>query len=203
MILIQKHKRFNYLIDENGIVYRECRSYIKPIEKRLGSRGYCEFKMGNKTVLYHKIVAQFLIPNPNKCNEVWLKNPDDKFNMHPSNLFWVFRRCNQNFTIEQALERTTDIRLIEYYNTGDKKLLQKQIVSEIEKMTAKKEVLVNHLGSLYELIFNYAERNLLFNLQSDIVGTYIGLCRQEHRNKHKTVSLNKKTKYDKELEYYF
>ncbi len=79
-------------------------------------------------------------------------------------------------------------QVIESVTNGNKKALERGINNVIEKIysTLKSEL----LGELYLIIHNYAERCLLFDLKNDIIGTYVGLIRQQHRVKIKTVSFN-------------
>jgi hypothetical protein len=179
--------KYEYIVNENGIIFRKCNKGLLEVPKRLSKRGYLEFKMNNKTVSYKRFVAQKLLPNPNDYDKVFSKN-GDQFDTRPENLIWVWTRENRTYTAQQALERTNDKHLIEYYSTGNKKALERGINNVIEKIysTLKSEL----LGELYLIIHNYAERCLLFDLKNDIIGTYVGLIRQQHRVKMKTVSFN-------------
>jgi hypothetical protein len=179
--------KYEYEVSSEGIIFRKCKKGIKEVPKRLGTRGVLEFKMNNKTTSYRKYVATALIPNPNNCNKVFSKN-GDPFDTRPENLMWVWTRENRIFTPQQALEKTNDKHLIEYYSTGNKKALERGINNVIEKMYGKFKTEL--LGELYLIIRNYADRCLLFDLKSDIIGTYIGLVRQQHRRRVKIVSLN-------------
>ena len=179
--------KYEYIVNENGIIFRKCNKGLKEVPKRLSKRGYLEFKMNNKTVSYKRFVAQQLIPNPNDYDKVFSKN-GDQFDTRPENLIWVWTRENRTYTPQQALERTTDKHLIEYYSTGNKKALERGINNVIEKIYSKTKC--EFIGELYLTIYNYAERCLLFDLKNDIIGTYVGLIRQQHRVKMKTVSFN-------------
>ncbi len=176
-----------YIVDENGIIFRKYKTITKEVPKRLSKRGYLEFKMNGKTVSYKRFVAQKLLPNPSDYDKVFSKNRD-QFDTRPENLIWVWTRENRTYTPQQALEKTNDKHLIEYYQTGNKKALERGINNVIEKIysTLKSEL----LGELYLIIHNYAERCLLFDLKNDIIGTYVGLLRQQHRTKLKTIALN-------------
>lgn len=184
MILIEKGIRYNYFIYSNGIIYRGCKSKITPIEKRLGTRGYCEFKMNGKTVVYHQIVAKFLIPNPKKSNKVFF-NSEDRFDMRPENLRWVWTRENRTLTEDEAIEIATDNKIIECYKTGDKKRLKILINNYFNKHKFPNDF----LGELYIIINNYADRNLIFDLDKDIPGTFLGLIKQQYRKKIKILDL--------------
>lgn len=179
--------KYEYIVNEKGIIYRKCNKGLLEVPKRLSKRGYLEFKMNGKTVSYKRFVAQKLLPNPNDYDKVFSKN-GDQFDTRPENLIWVWTRENRIYTAQQALERTNDKHLIEYYSTGNKRALERGINNVIEKIysTLKSEL----LGELYLTIHNYAERCLLFDLKNDIIGTYVGLIRQQHRVKMKTVSFN-------------
>jgi hypothetical protein len=181
-------KRYEYIVSDKGIIYRKSKDKLQEVPKRLSKRGYLEFKMNGKTTSYKRFVAEKLIPNPNDCDKVFSKN-DDQFDTRPENLIWVWTRENRAYTNSQALQRTTDKYLIEYYSTGNKKALERGINNIIEKIYSKMKF--EFIGELYLTIHNYAERGLLFDLKNDIIGTYIGLLRQQHRNKLKTVSFNK------------
>lgn len=179
--------RYEYIVDNNGIIFRKCNKGLKEVPKRLSKRGYLEFKMNGKTVSYKRFVAQKLLPNPNDYDKVFSKN-GDQFDTRPENLIWVWTRENRRYTVQQALERTNDKHLIEYYSTGNKRVLERGINNVIEKIHSKLKSEL--LGELYLIIHNYAERCLLFDLKNDIIGTYVGLIRQQHRVKMKTVSFN-------------
>jgi len=179
--------RYEYIVDNSGIIFRKCNKGLKEVPKRLSKRGYLEFKMNGKTISYKRFVAQKLLPNPNDYDKVFSKN-GDQFDTRPENLIWVWTRENRTYTVQQALERTNDKHLIEYYSTGNKRALERGINNVIEKIysTLKSEL----LGELYLIIHNYAERCLLFDLKNDIIGTYVGLIRQQHRSKMKMISYN-------------
>jgi hypothetical protein len=181
--------RYNYIVNENGIIYRQSANGLKEVPKRMGARGYLEFKCNGKTISYKRFVADSLLPNPKGCDKVFSKD-GDQWNTHPTNLRWVWTRERRTLTPEQALELTTDKHLIEFYTTGDKRALQRAINNVLEKMYAKMKS--EYLGDLYIQIHSYIERNLLFNLKTDIIGTYIGLVRQSKRRKLKTIELDNK-----------
>ena len=109
-----------YIVDENGIIFRKYKTITKEVPKRLSKRGYLEFKMNGKTVSYKRFVAQKLLPNPNDYDKVFSKN-GDQFDTRPENLIWVWTRENRTYTVQEALERTNDKHLIEYYSTGNKR----------------------------------------------------------------------------------
>ena len=179
--------KYQYIVNSEGIIFRKCNKGLKEVPKRLGTRGVLEFKMNGKTTSYRKYVATILIPNPQNCDKVFSKN-SDPFDTRPENLVWVWTRENRTYTAQQALEKTKDSYLIEYYSTGNKRALDRGISNVIEKIYSKMKSEL--LGELYLTIHNYAERCLLFDLKSDIIGTYIGLIRQQHRTKLKTISLS-------------
>lgn len=190
MIEIHKGLKYTYFVSPDGIIFRWCKTKgYKEVQKRLGTRGYLEIKMSNKHYSYKREVAKALVPNPNNCDKVFSKD-GDQFNTHPSNLRWVWTRENRTFTPEQAIEKATDRRLIECYLRNDRKALRRYINSHFEKLYANLDT--NYIGDLYIQINKYAERNLLFDLKTDIIGTYIGLIKQSKRNKLKTITLNEK-----------
>ena len=186
--------KYEYIVNSEGIIFRKCGKGLKEVPKRLSVRGYLEFKMNGKTISYKRFVAQQLLPNPNDCNKVFSKN-GNQFDTHPNNLMWVWTRENKTYTAQQALEMTNDKHLIEYYSTGNKKALERGINNVIEKMYGKMKS--DLLGELYLTIHNYAERCLLFDLKSDIIGTYVGLVRQKHRDKIKLISIDSFEHIDK------
>lgn len=181
--------RYDYIVNNEGIIFRKSNKGLKEVPKRMHSKGYLTFKMNGKEVSYKRFVAQKLIPNPNNCDKVFSKN-GNQFDTRPENLIWVWTRENKIYTPEQALKLTTDKHLIQYYSNGDRKALDRGINNIFEKIYSnmKSEL----LGELYLIIYNYAERCLLFDLKNDIIGTYVGLIRQQHRNKLKTTQINEK-----------
>ena len=193
MKLIDKNDRYSYWIADNGTIYRKSGKGLKEVKKRLGQRGYCEFKMNGKTVLYHQIVAQHLVPNPKNGNMVFF-NSYDMFDLRPQNLRWVWKRQGLRYTPAQALQKTKDQILIQYYETGNISLINRKIPELITALIAKfgKERVESFVGNLYLLIYDYAERCLLFDLKKDIQQTYLGLIKQEKRVKVKTVQLNER-----------
>jgi hypothetical protein len=186
--------KYEYIVNTEGIIFRKCKKGLTEVPKRLGTRGVLEFKMNGKTTSYRKYVATILIANPNNCDKVFSKN-NDPFDTRPENLIWVWTRENRTYTPQQALEITKDKHLIEYYSTGNKKALERGINNVIEKIYSKLKSEL--LGELYLIIHDYAERCLLFDLKNDIIGTYVGLLRQQHRHKTKTISLDSFDKIDK------
>lgn len=179
--------KYEYIVSSDGVIYRKSSKGLKEVPKRLGTRGVLEFKMNGKTTSYRKFVANALIPNPNNCDKVFSRN-GDPFDTRPENLMWVWTRENRKLTAQEALQRTNDSYLLQYYQNGDKKVLQRGINNVIERNFSKIDSEL--LGELYLIIQDYADRNLLFELQTDIMGTYIGLKKQQHRKKIKTVSLS-------------
>lgn len=186
--------KYEYIVSSEGIIFRKCKKGLKEVPKRLGTRGVLEFKMNSKSTSYRKFVATALVPNPNGCNKVFSKN-GDPFDTRPENLMWVWTRENRIMTPSEALQRTKDKHLIEYYQTGDKRVLQRGINNVFEKMYGKMKS--DLMGELYLRIQNYAERNLLFDLKSDIIGTYCGLVKQQYRDKLKTISIDSFEDIDK------
>ena len=182
-------KRYEYIVSEDGLIFRKSGKGLKEVPKRMHPRGYLTFKMNGKETSYKRFVAEKLLPNPNGCDKVFSKD-GNQWNTHPSNLKWVWTRERRCLTPEQALEKTTDKHLIDYYQNGNIKSLQRGINNVLERIT--KNIDMNLLSDLYIQIHNYSERNLLFELESDIIGTYVGLKKQQHRNKIKTVQFNER-----------
>ena len=89
--------------------------------------------MNGKSTNYKRFVAEALIPNPNGCNQVFSK--DAIRIIHTLIILqWVWTRHDRVMTpIEAALQRTKDKHLIEYYQTGDKRVLQRGINNVFEK----------------------------------------------------------------------
>lgn len=185
---IHQGSRYSYWIADNGTIYRKSGKGFKEIPKRLGQRGYCEFKMDNKTVLYHHIVAKHLVPNPKNGNMVFF-NSYDVFDLRPQNLRWVWKRQGLTYTPEQALAKAKDKELIELYKTGSKRGFDRRFIEVAKKINA-----INHdlIGDLYLTIQNYAERCLIFDIERDVKQTFFGLIVQGKRVKLRTVQLNEK-----------
>ena len=189
MKLAHKGTRYDYYVSDEGLIYRKSKhTDFKEVVKRFGTRGVVELKIDGKSKVYKHFVAVALIPNPDNADKVFSKD-GDQMNTHPSNLYWKWTRERRNFTAQQALERTKDKYLIEYYTTGDKRVLKRGINNVFEKIYGKIDS--EFIGELYITIQNYADRNLLFDLEKDIIGTYIGLKKQQFRKQVKTVSLSK------------
>lgn len=188
MIEIKGNGRYSYCIDEAGIIYRKSGKGLKTVPKRLGQRGYCEFKMNGKTVVYHQIVAKYLLPNPKRCDKVFF-NSYDVFDTRPENLRWVWTREHRTFTPAQALEKAKDKELIELYTTGNKRGFDRRFIEVLKKINATKS---EHVGDLYLTVQNYAERCLIFDIEKDVKQAFFGLIKQQKRNKLKTIQLNEK-----------
>jgi len=188
MIEFCKGIRYSYLIDENGTIYRKSGKGIKPIKKRLGQRGFCEFKMNGKTVMYHQIVAKYLVPNPNEGNLVFF-NSYDKFDLRPQNLRWVWKRQGLTYTPEQALLKAKDKELIDYYKTRNKRGFDKKFIEVCKKLNVINNELI---GDLYLTVNNYIERCLIFDIEKDVRQTFFGLKKQQKRIKQITFQLNEK-----------
>jgi len=194
LVLIHKSALCTYWAKDNGTIYVQNNLGFREVKKRIGRRGYLECKIGNKTVSYKREIAKAFVPNLNDCNKIFSKNRN-QFDTHPSNLMWVWRRDGKHYTTQQALERTNDPYLIEYYQNGNKKSLDRGINNVLEKIYSKQKFEL--IGELYLTIHNYAERCLLFNLKDDIIITYWGLLKQQHRNKQKLISIDSFEKIDK------
>ena len=186
MLLIAKGYRYEYLIEPDGTIYRKSGTGTIPIEKRLGSRGFCEFKMNGKTVQYHQIVAKNLLPNPTAANMVFFRTKD-YFDIRPENLRWVWSRQGRTLSPGQAIQRSKDRDLITYYRTGNKDVLNSIITRELAKI--KNPELI---GMVYETAYNYAQRCLLFDIQKDV--KYLAYAAVKYSNKKRlhTLQLNEK-----------
>lgn len=193
LILIHKGRKCDYVISTEGVIYRRYQYGLKQVEKRLGQRGFCEFKMDGKTVQYHQVVAKTLVPNPEGAKVVFF-NSHDKFDLRPQNLRWVWTRYNQRFTPQQAIKKATDRDLIAYYKSGNRAVLDSRMIQIIDNMHRifKKSELNGLLGELYLVINAYAERCLLFNLEADVMQTYKGLRKQQQRRKIQSLEINEK-----------
>lgn len=194
LICIGESKKCSHWVSKDGVIYAKYKKGFTEVKKRIGSRGFAVFSMNGKHCNYKRFVAQALIPNPKGCNQVFSKD-GDSLNTHPNNLQWVWTRHDRAMAPHEALQRTKDKHLIEYYQTGDKRVLQRGINNVFEKMYGKMKS--DLMGELYLIIQNYAERNLLFDLKSDIIGTYCGLIKQKYRDKLKTISIDSFEDIDK------
>lgn len=181
MIEIYKGTRYSYLLDNDGEIYRKSGKGVKPIKKRLGQRGFCEFKLQNKTVMWHQIVAKYLVPNTHGGNLVFF-NSYDKFDIRPQNLRWVWKRQGLTYTPEQALAKAKDKELIEFYKIGSRRGFNKKFIEACKKLDVMNDDL---LGDLYLTVNNYAERCLIFDIEKDVRQTYFGLKKQAKRKKNK------------------
>lgn len=189
LIFIEKSAKCNYWLNKEGVIYVQYKCGFREVEKRIGSRGYIEFKIGRKSVNYKRTVAEKLVPN--NCNGNFVFSKDgDIFNTHPDNLRWVWTRNNQYYSFDQALSKATDSKLIEAYKSGDKRQIIRLLNSHFEKIYTKCDP--NLIGDLYLKLTEYAERNLLFNIKQDSQQTYFGLKKQQNRRKLKTIQLNEK-----------
>jgi hypothetical protein len=193
LILIEKGKRCDYYIKPNGTIYRKYKYGFKEVPKYLGQRGYCEFKLNNKTVMYHQIVAKYLVPNPNNGNKVFF-NSSNKFDLRPQNLRWVWTREHQRLTPQEAIKRTKCRNLIAYYKTGDRRIIDSLIPDVLNKVYSifDRKKVDEMLGELFELFYNYLERCLIFNIENDLIQTLRGLLKQEVRYKVKTCQINER-----------
>lgn len=188
--------KYQYVVSPEGIIYRWSKKRgLQEVLKRMGSRGYLVFRKNCKEISYKRFVAETLIPNPNGCNKVFT-NDGDQWNTHPDNLRWVWTREKRVMTPQQALARTNDPYLIDFYKNGNRESLSIGLRKAIDNLHGrfKNEM----LGELYLKLNEYADRCLLFDLKMDAIGTYIGLVRQEqfyyfknvqlYENKHGSVS---------------
>lgn len=188
MIEIYKGTRYSYLLDSDGEIYRKCDKWLKPIKKRLGQRGYCEFKLNGKTVLWHQIVAKYLVPNPHGGNMIFF-NSYNVFDLRPQNLRWVWKRQGLTYTPEQALAKAKDKELIEFYKTGNRNGFDRKFIDVCKKLDAINDDLI---GDLYLTVNNYAERCLIFDIEKDVRQTFFGLKKQAKRNKKKQLQILEK-----------
>ncbi|MHB9142734.1 MAG: hypothetical protein ACYC25_12735 [Paludibacter sp.] len=194
LILIEKCKKCDYVIDANGTIYSRYKNgRLKEIPKRLCKRGYCEFKINNKHVSYHQIVAKYLVPNPNNGNKVFF-NSSNRFDMRPQNLRWVWTREHQRLTPQEAIKRTKCRNLIAYYQTGNRRIIDSLIPDVLNKVYSifDRKKVDEMLGELFELFYNYLERCLIFNIENDLIQTLRGLLKQELRKKVKTCQINER-----------
>jgi hypothetical protein len=183
-----------YIVNSEGIIFRKYKTITKEVPKRLGSRGYLEFKMNNKSVSYKRFVAQTLIPNPNNCDKVFSKN-GNQFDTRPENLKWVWTRERRTLTEHEAANLCQNETIKQAYLQGDKKKIKRMINSHFDKIYSKLKP--EFISDLYIMLNNYADRNLIFDLKSDCQQTYFGLIAQQHRKKVKTLSIDSFENIDK------
>jgi len=184
-------KKYEYTVSQDGIVYRWSKhSGLKEVPKRLASNGRgLVLRFNGSTISYSNFVAKALIPNPDNCNLV-IHVDGDYFNTHPNNLRWVWTRHKRILSKSEAIAKSTDKQVIEFYKTGNDQIIK----NAIEKIYNRfKPELV---GELYLRLMNYASRNLLFNLETDAMVTYIGLIRQEKICSSKHVEYKDYLRYD-------
>lgn len=189
MKLAQQGLKYDYYVSDDGIIYRKSGKGFKEVPKRLSVRGVLEFKLNGKTTSYRKFVATALIPNPTGADKVFSISTDP-MDSNPKKLYWVWTRERKHLTAQEALQRAIDPVIINYYTTGDKNQVIRKINSIIEQLKGRNKN--NLVGELYLLIMDYLERNLLFDLKNDIIGTYVGLCKQQYRKKIKTIKYTQK-----------
>lgn len=184
-------KIYKYIVSTEGIVYRWSKhSGLKEVPKRMASNGRgLVLRVGGNPISYSNFVAKALIPNPDNCNLV-IHVDGDYFNTHPSNLRWVWTRHKRILSKNEAIEKTTDKQLIEFYNTGNEEIIKREIAKNCNKF--KPEL----VGELYLRLMNYASRNLLFNLETDAMVTYKGLIRQEKLDSSRNVEYKDYSYYD-------
>lgn len=182
-----------YYMDSEGSIFKKMKCGVKTIEKRLGSRGFCELKIAGKTYTWHLLVAKYLIPNPNNCNMVFF-NSSDRLDVRPQNLRWVWTRYKQKFTPKQALEKTDDKILIQYYNSMDRSIIDKALSDKLNYMIIRynPEYVRMVMSNLYLTIIDYADRCLLFDFDKDVRRTYFALLTQERRNRINYTQINEK-----------
>jgi hypothetical protein len=186
-------KKYQYIVSPDGIIFRKSKKGgIKEVPKRIGSRGYLVFRCNAKEISYKRFVAQNLIPNPNDCDKVF-SNDGDQWNTHPTNLRWVWTREKRILSPFQALQKTKDSCLIDFYKTGDYESLRIGIIKAINNLHGRFKNQM--MGELYLKLNNYADRCLLFDLKMDTIGTYIGLVRQEQFYYMKNLQLNENKEY--------
>lgn len=189
MKLAQQGLKYDYYVSAEGIIYRKSGKGFKEVPKRLSVRGVLEFKLNGKTTSYRKFVATALIPNPTGADKVFSISTDP-MDSNPKKLYWVWTRERKHLTAQEALQMAIDPVVINYYTTGDKSPVIRKINSIIEQLNGRHKK--NLVGELYLLIMDYLERNLLFDLKNDIIGTYVGLCKQQYRKKIKTIKYTQK-----------
>lgn len=191
MIEIDKGYRYTYLLDKNGTIYRKSKKGFQEVEKRIGQRGYCELKIKGKTLVYHQIVAKYLVPNPNDGNKVFF-NSSNVFDMRPQNLRWVWTREYQRLTPQEAIKRTKCRNLIAYYQTGNRRIIDSLIPEVLKKVYSifDRKKVDEMLGELFERFYNYLERCLIFNIENDLIQTLRGLLKQEKRDKEPVLEFN-------------
>lgn len=85
MIKVEEFK--NVFIDENGDFYYQSKGEF--VKKALSVRGrHYTFMANQKRHVCRRIVAKYLVPNPNDLEFVYAKDGNG-LNHHPSNLVWV------------------------------------------------------------------------------------------------------------------
>ena len=181
--------KYEYIVSEEGIIFRKCKKGLKEVNKRLGYRGVLEFKMNGKTTSYRKFVATALIPNPDNCDKVFCRD-GNPFNTHPSNLYWWWTREGKTFTPEQAISRCKDAKLIDAYKSGNVKNVVRLINNFFEKQCFTKNF--DLMTETYLLLVNYAERNLIFDIKKDFRITFRGLLKMKLIREGKQSQFNEK-----------
>lgn len=88
MTMKQIPKHENYLISEDGIVYRLKGEQISEIKPDC-SNGYARVKLDGENNYIHKLVAESFIRQPNPEKNRVFHIDGDKFNNHRTNLCWM------------------------------------------------------------------------------------------------------------------
>ena len=114
----------NYKIDENGVVYSK-----RGVLKTRITKGYVRININQKWVSYARIVAVYLVPNPNHYDKLIYKD-DNPLNCKKENLKWVSENKYNMYVYkkqmkikslskQQAIELCSCPILKKYYQTED------------------------------------------------------------------------------------
>ncbi len=162
-----------YSIDAEGNVYGKRGFALKPFKKG----GYVFICFGETTKSLARVVACFLVDNPNNYQKIRYKD-GNKYNCHPSNLEWIsdeeyefyHLQCkmrNRKFSFQEAKQKSKCPILKAFYSTGDFSIINRFFEDLDKKIT------VDYWPQVSGLMYLRVHEKLTRGVISDSLERYI------------------------------
>lgn len=178
-----------YKIDLNGNIYGP--DGIVEIKKN--NKGAKRVYIYQKYVSYARIVATYLVPNPNNYDDLIFKDRNND-NCHPSNIEWVsFDDYHKYLTkpklklvnVEDVINTVKCPIVKEYYNTNNIDLINSHFIKVSNTITHK--IYPYIMGSIYlKMISQLERRKLIIELDRFIYGNFHFAIKDMIRDESKT-----------------
>lgn len=166
--------------------YKQYKGGLRLLKPHVVNWGWIGIKINQKEYYCHRLIGKYIL---GIADDIFItfKN-GDKTDIRPDNLQGKFTRHYKKYTVEQALKKVKCETTRRYYENKSKGILNSEFEKQM-KVLAKaygNEKTNEVISETYILINDYADRNLLFDIQKDTAFTFRALLRQKDREIRKS-----------------